>query len=92
VRIAAEFLLSVTTVPLNQNQFDALVDFIFNVGQANYATSTLKRKLNAGQYQAAAREFDRWVFAKVNGKPEKLPGLVKRRAADRKLFETPVHA
>lgn len=73
----------VTTHKLTQGQFDALVSFTFNVGTTAYANSTLLRKLNAGDCYGAAAEFDRWVYAK--GK--RLPGLVKRRAAERAWFE-----
>lgn len=48
------------TVPLNQNQFDALVSLVFNIGSGNFASSTLLRKLNAGDYAGAANEFPRW--------------------------------
>lgn len=68
--------------PLNQNQFDALVSFVYNVGAANFIGSTLIRLLNQGNYAWAAEQFDRWTYAnKV-----KLPGLVTRRAAERALF------
>jgi len=70
-------------VPINQNQFDALVSFAFNLGTAALRGSTLLKKLNSGQ--PCAEEFDRWIFAA--GKA--LPGLVRRRAAERRLFETP---
>jgi lysozyme len=83
----ALFLRSVTPVPLNQNQFDALVSFIFNVGQGNYATSTLRKLLHAGDYEGAAAEFERWIYGTVDGKKVKLPGLITRRAAERALFE-----
>ncbi|MDX5376375.1 MAG: lysozyme [Halomonas sp.] len=74
-------------VPLNQHQFDSLVSFTFNLGAGALAKSTLLRKLNAGDYQGAAAEFDHWVHA--GGR--KLKGLVKRRADERRLFETPTH-
>jgi len=83
----ALFLRSVTPVALNQSQFDALVSFIFNVGQGNYAESTLRKKLHAGDYAGAAAEFDRWIYGTVNGKKQKLNGLITRRAAERALFE-----
>jgi lysozyme len=70
------------TVALTQGQFDALVDFAYNVGCANFRTSTLLRKLNEGNYTAAALQFERWV----HGGGKVLPGLVKRRAAERDLF------
>lgn len=75
---------------LNQNQFDALADFIFNLGYGNFKSSTLRKKLQAGDFTGAAAEFDRWVYARVNGKPVTLAGLVERRAKARKLFETPM--
>lgn len=70
-------------VPLTQAQFDALVSFTFNVGVAALRSSTLLRKLNAGDYAGAAAEFARWN--KAGGKV--LAGLTRRRAAERALFE-----
>lgn len=69
-------------VPINQGQFDALVSFAYNVGEGNFAKSTLLRRLNSGDSQGAAEQFGRWVNA--GGKV--LQGLVKRRAAERALF------
>ena len=69
-------------VPINQNQFDALVSFSFNVGSGALKSSTLLRKLNARDYNGAAEEFKRWN--KAGGKV--LAGLVKRREAERALF------
>lgn len=68
---------------ITQGQYDALVSLTFNIGTTALAKSTLVRKLNAGDCLGAAREFDRWVYAK--GK--RLNGLVSRRAAERRLFE-----
>jgi len=70
-------------VPLTQGQFDAMTSFAFNLGVKSLEQSTLLRLLNAGDYYGAAAQFDRWVYA--SGK--KLSGLVKRRAAERALFE-----
>ncbi|WP_263146032.1 lysozyme [Pseudomonas sp. RIT-PI-AD] len=70
-------------VPLNPNQFSALVCFVFNLGRRAFATSTLLRRLNAGDYPGAAEEFGRWN--KAGGRI--LEGLVARRAAERRLFE-----
>lgn len=70
------------SVDLTQNQFDALVSFTFNLGPGALAKSTLLKKLNQGDYAAAAREFNRWIYAA--GKP--LKGLVKRRQAETDLF------
>jgi GH24 family phage-related lysozyme (muramidase) len=74
------------TASINQNQFDALVDFAYNAGAQNLRTSTLLKRLNQGDYAGAAAQFDVWV----NGGGKKLPGLVRRRASERTLFETPV--
>lgn len=70
------------TVPLNQNQFDALVDFAYNAGAQNLRSSTLLKKLNSGDYAGAALEFGKWIY----GAGKKLGGLVIRREAERKLF------
>lgn len=70
------------SVPLNQNQFDALVSFTYNCGLGALQRSTLLKKLNAGDYAGAANEFPKWN--KSNGKV--LNGLVRRRAAERALF------
>lgn len=71
-------------VALTQGQFDALVSFAYNVGLGNLQRSTLLKKLNAGDYSGAAAEFGRWTKA-ADG--QQLPGLVRRRAAERALFE-----
>ncbi|WP_164522467.1 lysozyme [Sphingobium yanoikuyae] len=67
---------------MNQGQFDAMVSFAFNVGEAALRSSTLLKKHLAGDYAGAAREFARWN--KGGGKV--LPGLVKRRAAEAALY------
>ena len=70
------------TAPLQQNQFDALVDFCYNAGAQNLRTSTLLRRVNEGAFELAAEAFGRWVHA--GGK--RLPGLVARREAERRLW------
>lgn len=70
-------------VTINQNQFDALVSFTYNCGPGALKGSTLLRKLNAGDYTGAAAEFPRWN--KAGGKV--LNGLIRRRAAEKALFE-----
>lgn len=67
---------------MTQNQFDAMVSLAFNIGGANFASSTLVKKFNAGDASGSADEFLRWNRA--NGKEMK--GLVRRRAAERELF------
>ncbi|ANR79919.1 muraminidase [Kosakonia sacchari] len=74
------------TVDLNQNQFDALVAFTFNLGAGNLQSSTLLKLLNQGEYAQAADQFLRWN--KAGGKV--LAGLTRRREAERALFVKPV--
>ena len=76
------YIESMVTVPLTQNQFDALVVWIYNLGPTNFRNSTLLKELNAGNYNAAGQEITRWN--KAGGKV--LAGLVKRREAEAELF------
>jgi lysozyme len=72
---------------VNENEFAALMSFAYNLGVAALAASTLLKKVRAGDKKGASAEFMRWVYA---GRPRKvLPGLVRRREAERKLFLTP---
>ena len=68
--------------PITQNEFDALVSFAFNVGIGNFEKSTLLRLVNLGQFELAAKQFEKWIYA--GGKP--LTGLKKRRLAEKTLF------
>ena len=70
------------TVEITQGMFDALVSFVFNLGTESLNGSTLLKRLNQGDKNGAANEFKRWVYAGGNV----LPGLVKRRESERKLF------
>ncbi|RIY36014.1 hypothetical protein CKF58_06385 [Psittacicella hinzii] len=69
--------------PLGANQKAALYSFVYNVGLGNFKQSTLLKLINQNKLDLAAKEFDRWVYAKG----QKLPGLVNRRKAERELFE-----
>lgn len=71
-------------VALTQGQYDALTSLVYNIGGENFRTSTLLKRLNAGNYQAAHDAFDSWVFA---GK-KKLLGLIRRRNAEQILFNS----
>lgn len=75
--------------PLNQNQLDALTDFVFNLGPTKLCASTLAAKLRVRNYPGAAAEFPKWVYGRVNGRPVALRGLVRRRSRERALFLTP---
>jgi lysozyme len=70
------------TVTINQNQFDALVDFAYNLGIEALRGSTLLKLVNTQQFDGAANEFGKWTHAA--GKVE--PGLVKRRLVEKNLF------
>ena len=84
VREAETAVKRLVTVRITQNQYDALVSFVFNVGQGNFARSTLLRKLNAGDCRGAADEFLRWNRA--GG--QVFRGLTIRRTDERNLFLT----
>lgn len=75
-------------VPISQNQFDALTVFVFNVGTTNFNSSTLLRKLNAGDALGAAQEFPKWSNLR-DSKTKQLRfsrGLWNRRIAEQALF------
>ncbi len=77
-------VLRVIKVKLTQGQFDALVSFSFNVGLGSLQNSTLRMKLNRGDYEGAAEQFLVWTKAG----PKTLPGLVKRRTHEKEMFES----
>jgi len=82
IATAAAAVNKLVTVQLKQHQFDALVDFVFNLGSARLKSSRLLRKLNAGDVAGAAEQFLVWVRAG----DQVLPGLVTRRKAERAMF------
>lgn len=69
-------------VPLNQNQFDALVSLAYNIGTNAFSKSTLVKKLNSNDIRGAADQFDLWV----NAGGERMQGLVNRRTVEKALF------
>jgi len=73
-------------VPLNQNQFDALVSLVYNCGPGAMQWQ-IGRDLRAHNYKAASADFPRYVYAGGHV----IQGLVNRRAAERRLFDTPIH-
>lgn len=73
---------SAVKVPVNQNQFDALVSLAYNIGSTAFKNSTLVKRLNEGNYKAAANQFDVWV----NAGGKRMQGLVNRRATEKALF------
>lgn len=83
--IARNAVMRMVRVTLSQNQFDALVSFVYNIGEGNFEKSTMLRLINAGDIKNAAEEFTRWIYA--GGKIQN--GLLKRRRAERDLFMLP---
>lgn len=82
------FLDNFVLVPLTQNEFNALADFVFNLGRFKVQYSTLFRRLNAGDKQGAGREFLKWAFY-MDPKTEKMvrsQGLLARREKEKTLF------
>ena len=73
-------------VPLNGNQFSALVAFSYNVGEDNFASSTVLRMVNALRFEDAAAAFGMWVFATKGGYKQALRGLLRREYATACLF------
>lgn len=80
--IADRAVRRLITVPLNDWQRAALIDFSYNLGAGNLAESTMRRKFNAGDYAGGCAELDRWVKGRVGGVLMALPGLVTRREVD----------
>jgi lysozyme len=74
------------TVPLNDNQFAALVSLTFNIGTEAFRRSTLRKKLNAGDYAAVPAQLALWI----KGAGKTLPGLVRRRKAEADLWNAPI--
>ena len=83
IKYAVACIRQLVEVSLTQGQFDGLASFVYNVGQTQFGNSTLLRLLNAGNAAGAAAQFDRWN----RGATGVLPGLVKRRAAERAMFD-----
>lgn len=90
--------------PLNENQFSALVDLVYNIGPTNFRKSTLLKKVNANPNDPSIRaEFMKWVWADASndgidndgdgridepGEKKQLPGLIRRRKAEADLYFT----
>lgn len=82
LRVSERAVQRLVTVPLNDNQFSALVSFVFNVGISNLERSTLLKLLNRGWYDQVPAQLSRWSRAGT----EVLGGLARRRAAEARLW------
>ena len=76
------YINELVVVDLSQNQFDALVSWVYNLGPANLKSSTLLKVLNSGDYAGVPDQIERWN--KAGGKV--LEGLIRRRQAESSLF------
>lgn len=83
---AEKAISRLVTVPLNQNQYDAIASLVFNIGEGAFRNSTLLSKLNDGDYAGAAAQFGRWNKVTIKGKKVTSKGLTKRRRAETELF------
>ncbi|MBT9444699.1 MAG: lysozyme [Hyphomonadaceae bacterium] len=79
-------ITSKVLAPLTQAQFDALASFVFSIGVDAFAKSDVLRRLNAGEPIAAACAMDAWRKSRVNGEPQVIDALVRRRSAERAMF------
>ncbi|OJA63828.1 hypothetical protein BGV68_01930 [Burkholderia ubonensis] len=82
VSTAQQAVVRYVTVPLNQNQFDALVSFAYNVGVGAFASSTLLSQLNAGNYGSVGTQMQRWTHSAGSVSP----ALVTRRQSEIQQF------
>lgn len=82
------FAKRIPDLNLNQNQFDAIVSFCYNVGAWAFVNSTMHRKIKANPSDSGIRkEFMKWTKARKNGKLVELRGLIRRRQAEADLYE-----
>jgi len=85
LEISEKIVSRLVEVPLTDNQFSALVSFVFNVGGGNFERSTLLKLLNRGWYEQVPAQFMRWN--KAGGSV--VTGLTRRRTAEAQLWNTP---
>jgi lysozyme len=78
-----------TLTPLNENQFEALTSFAFNIGLENFRSSTVLKRINEGQHLSAAAAMELWRKTEVDGEGLVADALVRRRAAEKAHYLTP---
>ncbi len=86
LREAEEVVLALVSVPLTQNQFDALVSLVYNIGSGNFFDSTIRRVINANSVDMEEYRRAWMMWKKSRGKV--LKGLIRRREAEFKLFSS----
>lgn len=77
-------------IPLNQNQFDALVSFGFNCGTGVYINSGVAMAVNAGQFDVVPQKLQEWSKARINGTMQTVIGLLNRRKHESEVFMRPI--
>ena len=87
VEIFSESVNKYITAPLNQNQFDAIVSWVYNIGEGNFKHSTFLRFINSGKYDEAGKELLKWHFIKKMFSS----GLANRREAEYALYTKPMY-
>lgn len=92
VQAIENFLNTVITAPLNQNQFDALVSFVYNVGETAFHGSQVMQLVNHSCYEAMPMHLARWIWTTVNGEKVQDPGLIRRRRIEGELWRRPIES
>ncbi|KEQ17552.1 lysozyme [Endozoicomonas numazuensis] len=90
ILIAESTIKGSVTSTLNQNQYDALVSFVFNIGGPQFRNSTLLKYLNSKQSNKASDEFLKWNKMTIGGRKIEVKGLTNRRIAEKHLFDMEV--
>jgi lysozyme len=79
--------IALPVMSVNQNMFDAIVSFVYNLGLGAFLRSTLYKKIQQNPFDESIRnEFMKWSYAKVKGEMKQLKGLMKRRTAEANLY------
>ncbi len=89
LNIISDSLSGLVYSPLNSNQIDALVSFVYNIGLEAFDGSTVLRLINAGAMLEAASAMEQWCHATVAGQSQAVDGLIRRRAMEKALFLKP---
>ncbi|MAW80325.1 MAG: muraminidase [Parvularcula sp.] len=89
VRASEDTVRRLVTVPVNENQFSAMVSLAYNLGESGFSRTTVLERINAGDYDGAADGFLIHNRVRVNGELQSVPYLTERRQKERDLFLTP---
>jgi lysozyme len=89
LNVISEALAGLVYTPLNSNQIDALISFVYNIGLEAFEGSTVLRLINAGALLDAATAMEQWCHATVAGQSQEVDGLIRRRAMEKALFLKP---